>query len=216
MSENEPVRNLVQTLHNATLSCLDAMARLVGKHVGPTDPEPEALADLRHAVKMLPEVGPDPFMASSLADLPPEGTSWHDWVHQRAQDWAQRLTTNLAQPQRQEDGRWQRLPSMEYEPGTIKARLLAEINWANKEQQAAVRRRKPSPVQRDRMTEARNKWIYNQCCKKIPHDNIVAALKKLAAKHGWKVVSTKQRIHQIGNEYADAHGLDHPPSRQDL
>jgi hypothetical protein len=69
----------------------------------------------------------------------------------------------------------------------------------------------------DRKTEARNKWIYQQCCKgkEMPHDKIVAELKKLAAKRGWLIVRTKQRIQQIGKEYAEAHGLEAPPARKD-
>jgi hypothetical protein len=71
-------------------------------------------------------------------------------------------------------------------------------------------------VKKDSKTEARNKWIYDQCCKGIPHDKIVAELRTRATRRGWKIVSTKQRIQQIGNEYADDHGLDRPPPRQQL
>jgi hypothetical protein len=68
---------------------------------------------------------------------------------------------------------------------------------------------------RDKKAEARDKWIYEQCCKGTPHDKIAAWLKKLAPKRGWQIVSTKQRVQQIGNEYADAHGLNRPPPRRD-
>lgn len=77
-------------------------------------------------------------------------------------------------------------------------------------------KRRTTRATRDRHTEARNKWIYDQCCKGTPHDKIVAALKKIAAKRRWKVVSSKQRIQQIGNEHADSHGLERPAPRQNL
>jgi hypothetical protein len=72
------------------------------------------------------------------------------------------------------------------------------------------------PLSKDRPNEARNKWVYERCCAGAPHDSIVMKLKQLARKRGWRVVSTKQRIHQIGNEYADAHGLKRPDPRQNL
>jgi hypothetical protein len=68
----------------------------------------------------------------------------------------------------------------------------------------------------NKQKEGRDKWIYEQCCKGTPHDEIVAALKRRAVKSGWRVVSTKQRIQQIGNEYADVHGLQRPAPRRGL
>ena len=73
---------------------------------------------------------------------------------------------------------------------------------------------KPITPKRDKAIEARNKWIYKECCKGILHDKIVANLKLIAPKKKWRIVSTKQRIWQIGNEYADDNGLNRPPPRQ--
>jgi hypothetical protein len=75
---------------------------------------------------------------------------------------------------------------------------------------------KAKAIRRDKETEARDKWIYGQCCKGTPHEEIVAELRRRAANHGWRVVSSKQRIQQIGNEYADRHGIPKPPPRQGL
>jgi hypothetical protein len=69
---------------------------------------------------------------------------------------------------------------------------------------------------RDRKLEARDKWIYRQCCKGTAHDAIVAQLKRLAPRRGWRVVSSKQRVRQVGAEYARRHGLPPPPPRQNL
>jgi hypothetical protein len=76
---------------------------------------------------------------------------------------------------------------------------------------------KPRPTKKKNpKSTARNKWIYQQCCKGIEHSVIALTLKKIAPKRGWIIVSSKQRIQQIGNEYADENGLDRPPSRRDL
>jgi hypothetical protein len=74
----------------------------------------------------------------------------------------------------------------------------------------------PQQRTRDKKTEARDKWIYDQCCERMPYDNVVAELKRIGPKRGWRVVSSKQRIQQIGNEYPERHGLDRPPPRQSI
>jgi hypothetical protein len=71
-------------------------------------------------------------------------------------------------------------------------------------------------VRRDKETEARDKWIYRQCCKGTPHDAIVAELRRIADGKGWRRISTKNRVWQIGREYAERHGLEPPPPRQNL
>jgi hypothetical protein len=62
--------------------------------------------------------------------------------------------------------------------------------------------------------KARDKWIYRKCCEGIAHDKIVAELKRTGPKRGWPIISTKQRIQQIGKEYAAKNGLPPPPSRR--
>jgi hypothetical protein len=66
----------------------------------------------------------------------------------------------------------------------------------------------------DRKTEARDRWIYTRCCEGVPHSKIAAELKKVAREKGWRVVSSKQGVQQIGEKYAKAHGLPAPPPRQ--
>jgi hypothetical protein len=133
---DDPAISTAEALHEATMACLDIMSRLSNKDVRPTDPEPDELAELRRAVKALPEMEPDPFMASSLADLPPrgQGTSWHNWVCRRAQDWAPRLTAILAQPRQQVLS----MPGLELQPGSTRARLLVEMNRVRQGQRAAT------------------------------------------------------------------------------
>jgi hypothetical protein len=69
---------------------------------------------------------------------------------------------------------------------------------------------------RDKKREARDRWIYQQCCKGTPHDVILAELKRIALLRGWSVVSSKQRVQQIGREYARRHGRKPPPPRRGL
>jgi hypothetical protein len=80
------------------------------------------------------------------------------------------------------------------------------------------KRRKPARTGRDRKQEARDRWIYQQCCRgrEMPYDRIVAELKRIAAAKGWQIVSSKERIRQIGVAYADRHGKPRPPNRQNL
>jgi hypothetical protein len=79
-------------------------------------------------------------------------------------------------------------------------------------------RRRRARTGRDRKQEARDRWVYRQCCKgrEMPYDRIVAELKRIAAAKGWPVVSSKERIRQIGVAYADRHGKPRPPNRQNL
>jgi hypothetical protein len=75
-------------------------------------------------------------------------------------------------------------------------------------------RRRATPAARDKLLEARDRWIYRECCKGTPHDQIVAALKQQAGRKGWQIFSSKQRVQQIGNSYADRHSLPRPPARR--
>ncbi len=83
---------------------------------------------------------------------------------------------------------------------------------------AAPPRRPTRRGRRAPRQEARDAWVYRQCCKgrAMPYDKIVAALKRLAADKGWQIVSSKERIRQIGREYAARHGKSPPPDRQNL
>jgi len=127
----------VEALHAATMACLDAMIRLHRKQVKPTDPEPEALADLRRAVQALPEASEEPFLGTNVADLSPDGTSWHRTVWVRARDWAQRLTANLDDPRWRKLGQVQGMPGLDLEPERFRNYLRVEMNRARKEQDSA-------------------------------------------------------------------------------
>jgi hypothetical protein len=94
------------------------------------------------------------------------------------------------------------------------AQIQIEATKANRGHGArtcAVRRR-------DRKQEARDKWIYEQCCKgqEMPHRTIVAELKKIAPQKGWRLITTKNGIRQAAIKYADDHSKPRPPKRQDL
>jgi hypothetical protein len=71
---------------------------------------------------------------------------------------------------------------------------------------------------RDPKLEARDKWIYQQCCKgrAAPYLSIIAELKKKAQAKGWEPIDSPQGIRRAASKYAIAHDLPQPSRRQDL
>jgi hypothetical protein len=71
---------------------------------------------------------------------------------------------------------------------------------------------------RPKKLETRDKWIYQQCCKgsEMPYDQIVAELKRVAPKKGWRKIDSVQGIRAAAINYAQRNGLPLPPKRQDL
>lgn len=67
-------------------------------------------------------------------------------------------------------------------------------------------------VRRDRKTEARDKWIYRQCCKRaLTYDGISRLLK---AEHPeWEHIESATGILKRAKLYAERHGLEPPPRR---
>lgn len=110
-------------------------------------------------------------------------------------------------------------------PDGVKSMTLAElasnlrnhlVQIATKEATKGEASGTSEPVKRDKKTDARNKWIYEQCFKGVEHDKIVSELKRIASGKKWRIVSTKQRIQQIGIQYADENDLPRPPARREL
>jgi hypothetical protein len=75
-----------------------------------------------------------------------------------------------------------------------------------------VRSRRP-PL-RDKVTEARDKWIYDLCIKGEAYDTIARKLPQKNAR--WTRISTKQGILAAARRYAQRHELPPPPPRQNL
>jgi hypothetical protein len=71
---------------------------------------------------------------------------------------------------------------------------------------------------RDPKLEARDKWIYQQCCKgrAMSYPNIIAELRRKSKAKGWKPIESVQGIRRAANTYADNHNLSRPPRRQDF
>ena len=72
---------------------------------------------------------------------------------------------------------------------------------------------KPRKVQRDKLTEARDKWVYDQCWKGVAYDSIARNLPKKNPK--WNQIITKQGILACAKRYAKRNGLPDPPPRQE-
>jgi hypothetical protein len=64
--------------------------------------------------------------------------------------------------------------------------------------------------------EDRDKWVYEQCCDpRKPLAGIVAALRRIGKDRGWALFTSKQRVQQIGKQYAERNGLNLPPPRRE-
>jgi hypothetical protein len=68
-------------------------------------------------------------------------------------------------------------------------------------------------VKRDKLQEARDKWIYQQCCKGTAHDTIARNISNKNPK--WGKISTKQGVLVCARRYAKRKGLPDPPPRQE-
>jgi hypothetical protein len=99
--------------------------------------------------------------------------------------------------------------------------------WAayrNKQQSAnrrRVRRQGPKRVTatapRDQRLEARDEWIYHQCCdSQLIYRKILSELRKLCPEKSWRPIGSVQGLRAIAKNYAARHRLPMPPRRQDL
>lgn len=70
----------------------------------------------------------------------------------------------------------------------------------------------------DMKLEARNKWLYQQCCKgrQMPYANIIAELKRIAPEKGWEPIESIQGIRAAAKQYAASHNKPLIPNRQNL
>jgi hypothetical protein len=59
--------------------------------------------------------------------------------------------------------------------------------------------------------DARDKWLYDECCKAVKYETIK---RQLAEKKGWEPLDSIQGIKLAANRYAKAHDLSSIPSRQ--
>jgi hypothetical protein len=74
------------------------------------------------------------------------------------------------------------------------------------------------PVLKDAATDARDKWIYEQCWKGVPYKKITAELaKKRESKpsQDWRIIKSEQGIRDAAKRYAERKELPAPPRRQD-
>jgi hypothetical protein len=132
-------KNRAHALHRAVLVCLDVMGRLSKIQVKPNDPEPEELGELRRAAQALPPMDEDPFIGTSIAELTRDGKTWHREVYDRAQDWAQRVTANLADPEWRKRGQTFGMPGMIAPAEKLKTYLAVEMNRARSVNQPGKR-----------------------------------------------------------------------------
>ena len=192
MARKRPAPSSVEALHKAVLACLDPMYRLSSLSIGPNDPEPEALVDLRRVAQALPEMpaaDEDPFIGTSITELSPGGITWHRMVWERAQDWAVRLSAIVAESKRRKLGQTTGMPRLHPPIGQLKGFLLTEMNRFRQGQitshtlsitPASKTGRRPSnselldfdELQRTKNPTLTDKEILSQFRKKYPHHPI--------------------------------------------
>jgi hypothetical protein len=78
------------------------------------------------------------------------------------------------------------------------------------------RKRTAATGSRDRKLEARDKWLYQQCCNGVPYKEIQSRLEEEGRRKGWRKIGSVQGIRAAALKYAERHQLPAPPSRQNL
>ena len=75
--------------------------------------------------------------------------------------------------------------------------------------------RPPRPTQQVVLAnDARDKWLYEQCCKGRTYRAIEADLRRIAPRKRWKIISGANSIKGAATRYAKRHGLPAIPRRQ--
>jgi hypothetical protein len=78
------------------------------------------------------------------------------------------------------------------------------------------RKRPAAKGSRDRKLEARDKWLYQQCCNGVPYKEIKSQLDEKCRTKGWQRIESVQGIRAAALTYCARHHLPAPPSRQNL
>ena len=128
--------------------------------------------------------------------------------------WIKTLNIETAQSEAND---WQEEHMAGFSSAAIDRRLLAGLVEAAGINQGSLRHasgaiRQPG-VKKDRLTDSRDKWVYDQCCAAVAYDTIARRLSKKNPK--WGPIKTKQGILDCAKRYARRNGLPMPPSRQD-
>ncbi len=72
---------------------------------------------------------------------------------------------------------------------------------------------KPGNIaKRDSKTEARDKWIYEKCCRLTPYKTIVVQLSR--QRKAWDRIESVPGIKRAAKAYAIRHNLELPPARK--
>jgi hypothetical protein len=69
---------------------------------------------------------------------------------------------------------------------------------------------------RDKETESRDKWLYDQCKKRTKtYKGIMLELRRIAKKRGWSMLSSPQAVPQAVHRYIRRHELEDLPRRRE-
>jgi hypothetical protein len=65
----------------------------------------------------------------------------------------------------------------------------------------------------DQATEARNRWLYEECMRVTPYKRIIKDLEKRSASENWELIKTINGIKSAAARYAERTRLPLPPER---
>src|SRR5262249_20821536 len=85
-----------------------------------------------------------------------------------------------------------------------------------KPRRRSARKTGTARARRDRKQEARDRWLYQQCCALVPYKNIRPELKDWASCKGWRTLASIQGIRAAARTYAEGHDRPYPALRQQL
>jgi hypothetical protein len=77
-----------------------------------------------------------------------------------------------------------------------------------------AKKKRTSKIARDKKLEARDRWLYKQCCNGVPYKDVKSQLKEKCRQKGWAVLDSVQGIRNAANTFAKRHKLPAPPRRQ--
>ena len=132
---------------------------------------------------------------------------WEAEAAKQRAEWRERLPVDCPPPPPHRPPVWNQ------------AEFEADMDNLTRALDALQHRRGRKPGGGDRKLEARNKWLYRQCCngREMPYANIIAELKRIASAKGWEPIESVQGIRAAAKRYAASHpDLPPIPNRQNL
>jgi len=105
------------------------------------------------------------------------------------------------------------LPPLRTFPASLPELIVEYVDYiAGRLQEISI----PNTAVRDIPTEARDKWIYDECCGRTPYKEIINELQRMIAsgqQPEWESIESVNGIKRAAERYAARHDLPLPPKR---